>query len=135
MTLREISTWILLVLFVWLFADYAWPLVSAGNLDAGGSREMFGFVAAFIVLFIIAHIVLAVIAPKLADENADERDQRNTLFAERAGSYALGAAAVFGLVVALIEDNRLFANIFFLGLVWSEIVKSVWLVALYRRGV
>lgn len=135
MSFKEISAWIIFAAFAALFANYAWPLLEARSLDAGTHEKILGFVFAFVILVVVAHVILAIVAPKKANEAEDERDRRIELYAERAGGYALGAAALFGLVIALIEDDRLMANILFLGLVWSEIVKSAWQIILYRRGV
>jgi hypothetical protein len=133
MSFKELSTWILLVLFGALAFAYSSPVIETRSFESAGGEDIFGFVIAFAVLFVIAHIIVAVIAPKLADEAEDERDRRIELYGERAGGLALGAVAIFGLIVALATDNRLFANIFFLGLVWSEIVKALWQIGLYRR--
>lgn len=134
MTFKEISTWIFLALFGWLGVQYAWPMIEARSFEAGGHEDIIGFVIAFVALFTAAHIIVAVIMPKKADESADERDKRIELYGERAGSYALSAAALFGLAAAMIADDRLYANIFFLGLVFSEIAKAAWRLFLYRRG-
>ncbi len=133
MSFKEISTWILLILFAGLAFLYVSPVIETRSFESAGGGQIFGFIIAFVVLFTIAHIVLAVAAPKTANEAEDERDKRIELYGERAGGFALGAVTLFGLAVALIAENRLFANIFFLGLVWSEIVKALWQVALYRR--
>ena len=133
MTFKEISTWILLVLFVWLGFSYIAPILESGSFASGGGGHVFGFIIAFVVLFTIAHIALAIFSPKLANEAEDERDRRIELYGERAGAFALGAATVTGLAVSLMAGDRLYANIFFLGLVGSEIVKAAWQVFLYRR--
>ncbi|MEM8770036.1 MAG: hypothetical protein AAGD92_00170 [Pseudomonadota bacterium] len=133
MSFKEISTWIMVVLFSGLFFLYALPVIETRSFESAGGEQIFGFILAFVVLVTIAHVVVAIIAPKKANEAEDERDRRIELYGERAGSFALGAVCLFGLAVALITEHRLFANIFFLGLVWSEIVKGLWQVALYRR--
>ncbi len=133
MSFKEISTWIMLALFAALGFAYVSPMIETRSFASAGGEQILGFVIAFVVLFTIAHIVIAIAAPKAANAAEDERDHRIELYGERAGAYALGAVVLFGLAVALITDNRLFANIFFLGLVWSEIVKAAWQLALYRR--
>lgn len=135
MSFKEISTWILLVLFLGLGFSYVSPILESRDFSSAGGSSVLGFIIAFVVLFTIAHIILAIIAPKLADEAEDERDRRIELYGERAGSFALGGVVLMGLAFALIADDRFYANLFFLGLVGSEIVKAAWQVALYRRGV
>lgn len=134
MSFKEISTWILLFLFAWLGFAYARPLLEAQSLDAGELSSIARFVVGFVVLFSIAHVVIAVVSPKLANEGEDERDRLLELYGERFGGLVLGACIVGGLFIALAAGDRVYANIFFLSLVISEIAKSLWQIVLYRRG-
>ncbi len=133
MAFKQVSSWIVLVAMVWVVLDYAFPLFRERSLEIAGGDAMIGSVIAFIVLVVIGHIIVWSLSPKNADEIEDERDKQIELYGERAGGYALGAAAITGLVIALIDGDARMANIMFLGLAGSEIVKNVWQQALYLR--
>lgn len=133
MAFKQVSSWIVLIAMTWVVIDYAFPLLRERSLDGGTTEAMFGAVFAFVALIIIGHVIVAILAPKSADGEADERDKRIELYGERAGSYALGAVAVFGLILALIDGDMRMANLLFLGLAGSEIVKNAWQMALYAR--
>lgn len=130
MSFREISAWLAVAVLGWLFIDYSWPLLQARSFEGGTAQAMVAAVIFFTIVLVVAHIAIAVVRGKSNEE--DERDRAIDLRAERAGAYALGAVAVFGLFFSLREGDMAYANILFLGLVWSEIFKRLWQVALYR---
>lgn len=134
MSFKEFTNWVVMALFIWVFVDYGLPLLEARSFEAGNAEAMFVSIVVFCVLYIVAMIVASAIAPRFADQAEDERDRRIALYGERASSFALGAAALMGLAIAYKAGDLTYANIFFLGLVFSEIVKNAWQVALYRLG-
>lgn len=132
MTFKEMSAWIVLAALVVIFGGYAWSLREAGSFGAGATVMMFASIFTFVGVLVVAHIVVAIISPKSANETEDERDRRIDLRAEEAAGFSLGCAVLFALAVALIEGSYLLANILFLGLAASEIVKKTYQVFLYR---
>ncbi len=135
MSFKEISTWVLLILFGWLGLLYAAPLFEAQSLDVGSPKNMILFVFGFIGLYVTAHIALAIFLPKKSEEVEDERDKRIELFGDRIGGVILGVFAISGAIYAIHSGDLVYANIFFLGLIASEMAKAVWQILLYRRGV
>ncbi|NOX82052.1 MAG: hypothetical protein GXP06_03495 [Alphaproteobacteria bacterium] len=133
MTFKQVSSWIALIAMTWVAVGYFLPLFKARSLDGGATAAIFGAMIMFVVIVVIGHVVVAIFAPKSADGEADERDKRIALYGERAGSYALGAFVLAGLALALIDGDMRMANLLFLGLVGSEIIKNGWQLALYRR--
>lgn len=134
MSFKEISAWIVLVAMAWIFGGYAWSLYQQGGFGAGTTEVMFGAMIGFVVLVVIAHIAVAIFAARSGDEEADERDRLIELKADSLAGYVLGAAVLNGIAFSLINGHYLIANILFLGLAASEIVKNAWQVLLYRRS-
>ncbi|PQA88135.1 hypothetical protein [Hyphococcus luteus] len=134
MTFKEKSAWIMLAALIWIFGGYAWSLYEAGSFGAGTTDVMVVTIISFVALIVAAHIAAAIFSPKSANEAEDERDRRIELKADELGGFVLGLAALFALAVALFEGAYLTANILFLGLAASEIVKTLYQVFLYRRG-
>lgn len=134
MSFKEKSAWIVLIAMLAIFGGYAWSLYEAGDFGAGTTGTMFGAIIGFVTIVVIAHIIVAIFSAKPGDDQEDERDRRIEREAERIGGFVLGAFALTGLAFALFKGNYLIANILFLGLAASEIVKNAWQVALYRRG-
>ena len=134
MAFKEKSAWITLAALIWIFGGYAWSLFEAKSFGAGTSGVMVASIVGFVVLLVIAHAVAAIVSPKSADAAEDERDRMIDLKAEEMSGIVLGTAAFFALVVALYEGRYLVANILFLGLAASEIVKNLYQIVLYRRS-
>lgn len=133
MSFREISAWFVLVAFSWMGFKFGWPLWEARSFDVGSGEQMLAFVIGFVVLLVILHIVAAIFRGKSV-EDEDERDDNYDLRAERVGGFALGAVAIGTLFYALHHEAMTYANIIFIGLVFSEIVKRLYQVYLYRTG-
>jgi uncharacterized membrane protein len=134
MAFKEKSAWIVLAALIWIFGGYAWSLYQAGSFGAGTTAVMFGAMIGFVVIVVIAHVVAAIFSPKSADEAEDERDRKIELRAEEIGGLVLGSTVLLALAAALFEGRYLIANILFLGLAASEIVKNLFQVFLYRRS-
>ncbi len=133
MSFKEINAWVVMLVFGWLFIDYGWPLLQARSLEGGTADRMITSVVFFVIVLVVAHIIVGVIRRKPAEEE-DERDRLIEVRAERFGGLVLGGVVVFALIFALRAEEFVYANILFLGLVFSEIAKRLWQVALYRRG-
>lgn len=134
MSFKEKSAWIVLIAMLAIFGRYAWSLYEAGDFGAGTTGAMFGTIIGFVILVVIAHIVVAIFSARPGDDHEDERDRLIELKADSLSGYALGAAALTALAFALFEGDYLIANILFLGLAASEIIKNAWQVMLYRKG-
>lgn len=134
MSFNEKSAWIMLAALIWIFGGYAWSLYQAGSFGAGTSGVMIASIVGFVIVIVVAHIAAAILSPKSVDEDEDERDRQIELRADEVGGIVLGAAAFGALATALFEGRYLIANILFLGLAASEIVKNLYQVFLYRRG-
>jgi hypothetical protein len=134
MAFKEKSAWIVLAALLWIFGGYGWSLYQAGSFGAGTTAVMIASVIGFVVVIVVGHIVVAIFSARPGDEAGDERDQRIELKSETAAGLVLGSAAFAALVVALLRGEYLVANILFLGLAASEIVKCLWQIALYRRS-
>lgn len=134
MSFKEKSAWIMLVALIWIFGRYAWSLYQAGSFGAGTTAVMIVTIVVFVVIIVIAHIAAATFSPKSANEAEDERDRLIELKAESLSGFVLGSAVFGALAAALLRGDYLIANILFLGLAASEIVKNAWQVMLYRRS-
>jgi len=134
MSFKEKSAWVVLIAMLWVFGGYAWSLYQGGGFGAGTTGVMFVTIIGFVILIVIAHIIVAIFSARPGDEEEDERDRRLEMQAECAGGFVLGVFVFTGLAVALWRGDYMIANILFLGLAASEIVKNLWQVTLYRRG-
>ncbi|WP_428407339.1 hypothetical protein [Hyphococcus sp.] len=134
MSFKEKSAWIVLAALILIYGGYAWSLIEGGGFGAGTTAVMFGAIMSFVALIVIAHIAAAIFAPKSASEAEDERDRQIELRGDEAGGFILGVVVLFALGVALLRGQYLLANILFLGLAASEIVKNLYEVFLYRRS-
>ncbi|WP_425410560.1 hypothetical protein [Hyphococcus sp.] len=134
MSFKEKCAWIVFAAMLWIFGGYAWSLYRAESFGAGTTGMMLGAIIGFIVITVVAHILVAIFSGGSGDDQEDERDRRIEMQAERVGGFVLGAFALTGLAFSLIKGHYLIANILFLGLAASEIVKNGWQIALYRQS-
>ncbi len=134
MAFKEKSAWIVLAALLWIFGGYAWSLYQAGSFGAGTTAVMIASVIGFVVVVVVGHVAVAIISARPGDGTEDERDRRIDLQSETAAGLVLGSATFAALVVALFRGEYLVANILFLGLAASEIVKCLWQIFLYRRS-
>lgn len=134
MTFREKSAWVVLLGMGAVLWRYLASLREAGSFGAGTTQVMFLTILAFVVFAVIAHTLMAILSAKSGDDAEDERDRQIARKSEYIAGYVLGAFALGGLAFALMEGAYLVANILFVGLVFSEIVKNAWQVFLYRRS-
>jgi len=132
MSFQERSAWVVMIAMIAAAAGYYLWLAERGGLMGGSVLAIVLASITFIGIAIVGHIVSVVIGG--GDDEEDERDRMIELYGERAGGFALGAAALLGLAMALKEGELLIANLLFFGLVASEIVKNIWRVVLYRSG-
>lgn len=134
MSFQEKSAWVVLLVSALVFAPYAWTLVTENPPAFAHGPMIFGVMVGFTVLITFSHIILAIVFPKAASAPADERDRRIELHGEHAGGFMLGLWSLGAIVFALMEGAPRVATVIFLGLAISEFVKSLWQVALYRKG-
>lgn len=136
MSFKEISAWIILVALLWVFGSYAGSLFQAGGFGVATSGIMIGAIIGFVFLVVAGHIVVAIAASRHidSDDEEDERDRRIEAKADRLAGIILTIAALNALGFALYDGAFRIANILFLGLAASEIIKNVWQIILYRRS-
>jgi len=139
MSFREKSTWVLLVatlvVYGWYFATTLGEALGAGTPASVDNVRLFGAVVVMVVLSIVAHIVIAILSPKDADAS-DERDRLIELRGDQRGGI-LTTIALFSTLGLVMTGASVFwiAHMALAGLVVSEIVKAVFKLIDYRRGV
>ena len=134
MSYKEKSAWIVLAAIVLIYGGYARALYEAGSFGAGTTAMMFGAIIGFVVLIVAAHIAAAIFAPKSANEAEDERDRQIELKADEIGGVVLGLVVLIVIGQSLFSGQYMIANILFLGLAGSELIKTLFQVFLYRRS-
>lgn len=140
MGFREKSLWVesavMFCLWIWYFGKIGEGLL-AQNLD---QQETFGFfvtmIVVVIVLSVFSQIVLAIVSPKGSDSPADERDR---LFAWRAGShssYMLAAGIIMVAIYSMVNGTpaTVMVHMLILLLVAIEILTNALQIFYYRRG-
>ncbi len=131
MNFKEISTWVVLIAYGLVTYSFLGNLSEAGGISTKGN--ILSAVMMFVIITIVAHIIIAIAAPKLKD-TSDERDRDIERKGEVAASFTLGAFVLFILAHSALNENWLIANLAFIGLIASEIVKSTWQIFLYRTS-
>ncbi len=131
MSFQEKSAWTALAATLIVGAVYLGKLSASGGIIAPG--WLLPAVILFSTILIVGHIAIAVSNPKTAD-TADERDRDIERKGEVAGGFTLGSFVFLILALGVISGEWAFANLAFIGLLASELVKAMWRVALYRRG-
>ena len=140
MSFEEKSVWVSLLVILMVFTGYfsqTFEGLAAGTLDKSTALETFVVaVIAVIVLEIALHIVISNFSPKDADSPRDERDR---LFAMRAGNisgYVLGFGVLVVAVQALIHDHDALwsANFLLFAVFVSQIASYALQLFYYRRG-
>ena len=133
---EEKSVWIQLVGMVAILSSY---FVIAALMLSKGVTAVMAFVPLFIVAVVLLVVVLvaghivAVIVSR--PEGRDERDRLIVWRAESNSGWVLAVgvlAAVTGLVLSV--DNVWIAHLLLLSLFLSEVVKYVFQLVYYRRG-
>ncbi len=139
MSFREKSTWVLLaatvIVYGWYFATTLGEALGSATPPVVDNVRLFGAVVVMVVLSIVAHIVIAILSPKEADA-ADERDRLIELRGDQRGGFLM-TVALFSTMGLAMTDASVFwiAHAALAGLVVSEIVKAVFKLIDYRRGV
>lgn len=139
MSFQEKSAWLMLALMVVIYGVYfAVVLGDIAVLESVRDFDYRGLVLATVVALVVlasfSHIMIAIVAPRDADRN-DERDKEINRFGEYVGGYVLGAWALVGMVLAMLEVEHFWiANAILAGLVLSEVVSGVTKIFFYRRG-
>lgn len=131
MSFSEKSAWVLILVTLLVGFYYIFGLAEAGGFAQQG--QVLPAIIIFIILSVITHIVIAILNPKASDTR-DERDRDIERKGEVAGSFTLGGFMLFILAFAAINEQWCIANVAFIGLLASELVKAFWQVALYRFG-
>ena len=129
MSFSEKSAWVLILVTLLVGFYYVTGLAEAGGITAPG--RVLSAIIIFVILATIIHIGVALLNPKASD-TTDERDREIERKGEVAGSVTLGMFMLFILAFAAISQQWHIANVAFIGLLASELVKSLWQVALYR---
>ena len=131
MSFQEKSAWVLMCATLIVGIVYVIKLSAAGGIFA--PSWLLPAIILFVVIVAVAHIAIAITAPKASDTK-DERDNDIDRKGEVAGSFTLGGFVLIILALGAINQQWLYANLAFIGLLASELVKAVWQITLYRRS-
>lgn len=138
MTFKAKTTAIMLVtltiVYGWYFIQMLPEIAETPVSEIGYQGVMLATVVLFVILFVAGMIVLAAADRRQADDE-DERDQLIERRGDQVGSYVLLVAALAAMALAMVEGDYFWiANALLAGLVLSELVKGVVMLAAYRRG-
>ncbi len=129
MSFKEVSAWIVITANLIVAGFFANTLANAEGIQTEG--QILPYVLLFVGIVVVAHIVFAILNPKSSDRE-DERDRDIERKGERAASMTLGGFALFVLFWSMAHGDWMIANIIFVGLITSEMVKNIWQITLYR---
>ncbi|WP_306251267.1 hypothetical protein [Parvularcula sp. IMCC14364] len=129
MPFQEKSAWVLTLVTLAVGFIYGGYLMQAEGLATPGL--MLPMIILFIMLTTVFHIIVAIINPKSAD-TIDERDRNIERKGGEAGGFVLGGFVLVIMALAMINGEWLIANLAFIGMLTSELVKALWQVTLYR---
>lgn len=140
MSFEEKSTWVSLAAILFVYASYFSQVFEGlvnNNLNKGEVAGLFiGAVVILVIIQVVLQIILAASNSKDADRPNDERDR---LFALRAG-YASDWILSFGILTIAVAiflkdlDSLWAANLLFLLFVISQVVSYALTLFFYRRG-
>ena len=138
MTFKAKTTAIMLVtltiVYGWYFIQMLPEIAETPVSEIGYQGVMLATVVLFVILFVAGMVVLAAADRRQADDE-DERDQLIERRGDQVGSYVLLVAALAAMALAMVEGDYFWiANALLAGLVLSELVKGVVMLAAYRRG-
>lgn len=140
MTFEEKSTWVSLGILLFVFSGYfsqVFEGLVANTLSKTDIAGLFiGAVVSIVVLQIVLHIVIAMFGVRDADQPMDERDK---LFAMKAGNIS---GLVLGIGVLIIAAQTILsdlsalwvANLLLFIVLVSQVVSDVLRLFYYRRG-
>lgn len=138
MSFREKSTALMLGILVLVYGNYflriwgAMKTTAVESIDYQG--QMLTVVIVLVVLAIIGHIVISALSPDDAD-TVDERDRAIEKSGDQWAGFVLAGFTLMGLALAMTEQAHFYvAQCLLAGLVLSEVIKSVLMLARYRRG-
>lgn len=125
----------LTIVYGWYFIQLLPEIAGTPVAEIGYQGAMFATVVLFVILFVAGMIVLAVVDRHQADDE-DERDRLIERRGDQVGGYVLAVAALAGMGLAMVEGAYFWiANALLAGLVLSELVKGIVMLAAYRRGI
>lgn len=138
MTFKAKTTAIMLltltIVYGWYFIQMLPEMAETPVSEIGYQGVMLATVVLFVILFVAGMIVLAAADRRQADDE-DERDQLIERRGDQVGSYVLLVAALAAMGLAMVEGDYFWiANALLAGLVLSELVKGIVMLAAYRRG-
>lgn len=138
MTFKAKTTAIMLltltIVYGWYFIQLLPEIAETPVSEIGYQGVMLATVVLFVILFVAGMIVLAAADRRQADDE-DERDQLIERRGDQVGSYVLLVAALAAMGLAMVEGDYFWiANALLAGLVLSELVKGIVMLAAYRRG-
>lgn len=140
MTFEEKSTWVSLGILLFVFSGYfsqVYDGLMTETLNKTDVAGLFiGAVATIIVLQIVLHIVIAIFNVRDADQPKDERDK---LFAMKAGNISglvLGVGVLMIAAQTILSDLSALwvANLLLFIVLVSQVVSDVLRLFYYRRG-
>lgn len=135
-TFQEKSAWIVLISKLVVFGIYFWVALRLHANDAPlpAFIPLFGVVVVLLVALLAAgHVVAAIVS---RPEDPDERDRLIAWRAESHASVVLAVGVLAGIACLILTGHDAWtANVLLVFLVLSEVVKSVFQLVYYRRGV
>ena len=140
LSFEEKSTWASLAIILIVFSGYFSQVYDGlidGTLDkAAVTGLFFGTVVTVVILEIVLHIVIAAFNHRDADQPRDERDR---LFAVKAGNisgWVLGIAVLIIAAHTFIQDldSTWVANLLLFAVFVSQVTSYTLQLVYYRRG-
>src|SRR6056297_3516058 len=136
---EEKSVWIQLLSLIVVFGSYffiALRMILEGITNIKAFIPLFFIATVFLVIILIAgHIVAAIVHRKDKPDQQDERDRLIAWRSESNSAWILGTGilvAIIGLVLSV--QTVWIANLLLLFLFLSEVVKALFQIFYYRRG-
>lgn len=138
MSFKEKTTVAMLVVQLIVYSWYAAqvvPQIGDGPVGAIDYKPLLVVLVGFlVVLLVVASIIIAAAAPNDSGTE-DERDRMIEMRGDQIGGYVLAVGTLGALWLVLIDAEMFWiAHALVVGLVLSELVKDVRMLAAYRRG-
>lgn len=136
MAFREKSAWITLVCTLLVYGAYFALFTRAA--EAGQSFSMVGGITVAVVCYVVLQIILTVIAAAAAPRDArapeDEREHEIQVRARSAAFVVLQLAGILAVASVHFFDKWTVANAMFAALILAEVVRNLFVILGYRRG-
>jgi len=139
-TFKEKSTWVSLVIMLFVYYGYFSRVLDGflnNSLNKGENVGLFiGAVVVLVIFQVVFQIIAALSNVKDADQPTDERDRLFAVKAGNASGWVLSGCVLTIALLIFVEDlNSIWAaNLLVLALVISQVVCYIVTLFYYRRG-